>query len=148
MPNILRSKGNRTMNFGQLIECNVRKIFLEKSCTKCHGETCPRHVSEKLKLSIFLDQKSKVLYSLFLLHVKLRAIETYWNESANHFLLPHFTFLKKIKTGLGIVSLPHYPRSFLRKIFVLLYSINWPSFIGWLPLLLEILVNMCIAIVS
>ena len=27
------------------------------------------------------------------------------------------------------------------------YSINWPKFIVWLPLLLEILSNMCIAIV-
>ena len=112
------------MNFGQLIECNVRKIFLEKPCTKCHGETSPRHFPEKLKLSIFPDQESKVLYSLFLLRDKLRAVETYRNESANHFPLPHFTFFKKIKTGLGIVSLPQCPRSFLRKIFLLLYSIN------------------------
>ena len=33
------------------------------------------------------------------------------------------------------------------KMFFKLYSINWPSFIVWLPLLLEILGNMCIAIV-
>ena len=26
---ILRSKGNRTINFGQLIECNMRSIFIE-----------------------------------------------------------------------------------------------------------------------
>ena len=31
--------------------------------------------------------------------------------------------------------------------FLMLYSINWPNFIVWLPLLLEILGNMCIAIV-
>ena len=29
----------------------------------------------------------------------------------------------------------------------MLYSINWPNFIVWLPLLLEILGIMCIAIV-
>ena len=29
----------------------------------------------------------------------------------------------------------------------MLYSINWPNFIAWLPLLLDILGNMCIAIV-
>ena len=34
LPNILRSKGNQTMKFGQLIECNMRNIFLEKSYTK------------------------------------------------------------------------------------------------------------------
>ena len=32
------------------------------------------------------------------------------------------------------------------KIFMLLYSINWPNFIVWLPLLCEILGNMCIVV--
>ena len=75
--NLSRSKGNQTMNCCQLIECNMRNIFLEKSCTKCGGETSPRPFSEKLKLSISLDQQSKVLYSLLLLYGKLRAIEIY-----------------------------------------------------------------------
>ena len=44
------------MKFGQLIECNIRNIFLEKSYAKCGGETSPRHFSEKLNLSISLDQ--------------------------------------------------------------------------------------------
>ena len=79
MPNISRGKGNQTMIFGQLIECNLRKIFLEKSYTKCGGGTSPRPSSEKLKLSISLDQQSKVLYSLFLLYTKLRVTEIYWN---------------------------------------------------------------------
>ena len=56
LPNISRSKGNQTMKFGQLIECNMRNIFLEKSYTKCGGETSPRPFSGKLKLSISLDQ--------------------------------------------------------------------------------------------
>ena len=56
LPNISRSKGNQTMKFGQLIEYNMRNIFLEKSFTKCGGETSPRLFSEKLKLSISLDQ--------------------------------------------------------------------------------------------
>ena len=56
LSNISRSKGNQTMKFGQLIECNMRNIFLEKSYTKCGGETSPRPFSEKLKLSIFLTQ--------------------------------------------------------------------------------------------
>ena len=55
------------MKFGQLIECNMRNIFLEKLYTKCDEETRPRPLSEKLKLSISLDQQSKVSYSLFLL---------------------------------------------------------------------------------
>ena len=44
------------MKFGQLIEYNMRNIFLEKSYTKCSGETSPRPFSEKLKLTISLDQ--------------------------------------------------------------------------------------------
>ena len=55
----------------------MRNISLKKSYTKCGGETSPTPFSEKLKLSISLDQKSNVLYSLFLLHDKLRVIETY-----------------------------------------------------------------------
>ena len=57
----------------------MRNIFLENSYTKCDEETSPRLLSEKLKLSISLDEKSKVLYSLLLLYTKLRAIETNWN---------------------------------------------------------------------
>ena len=72
LPNISRRKGNQTMKFGQLIECNMRNIFLGKSYTKCGGET-----SSKLKLTISLDQWSKVLCSLFLLYGKLSAIEIY-----------------------------------------------------------------------
>ena len=45
-PNISRSKGNQTMKFGQLIEYNMRNIFLEKSCTKDGGETSPKPFSK------------------------------------------------------------------------------------------------------
>ena len=43
--------------------------------------------------------------------------------------------------------MPHFLHNLWRKIFVLLYSINWWNFIVWLPLLCEILASMCIAIV-
>ena len=56
LPNISRGKGNQTTKFGQFIESNIRNIFLEKSCTKCGGETSLRPFFEKLKLSISLDQ--------------------------------------------------------------------------------------------
>ena len=58
MPNISRSKGNHAMKFGQLIERNMRNILPEKSCTKQGGKTSPRPFSDKLKLSISLDQLS------------------------------------------------------------------------------------------
>ena len=58
-----------------------------------------------------------------------------------------FTFLKlfkKTKTGLELVSLPHFLHGFWRKVFLTLYFINWWNFIAWLPLLLEILGDMSI----
>ena len=75
LANISKSKGNKTMKFGQLIEYNMRNIFVEKSYTKCAGETIPRPLSKNSKLSISLDQQRKVLNSLFLLYANLRAIK-------------------------------------------------------------------------
>ena len=64
------------MIFVQLIEYNMINSFLEKSYTKGGGDTIPRLFSKKSKLSISLDQWSKVLYSLFLFY-KLKIIKIY-----------------------------------------------------------------------
>ena len=71
---VIRQSDNK---IGQLIECNMRNIFVEKWYTKCGAETSPTPFSEKLKFSISLDQYSKVLYNFFLLYDKLRTIEIY-----------------------------------------------------------------------
>ena len=39
--NISRSKGNQAIKLGQLIEYNMTNTFLEKSYTKCGGQTIP-----------------------------------------------------------------------------------------------------------
>ena len=44
------------MKFCALTEYNIRNIFLEKSYSKCGGETIPRFLSKKIKLTISLDQ--------------------------------------------------------------------------------------------
>ena len=44
------------MKFGQIIEQNIRNIFLEKSRTKYDEETIPRPFCKKSKLSISQDQ--------------------------------------------------------------------------------------------
>ena len=64
-PNILRNSDNQVMKFRQLKEYNMKNIFLEKPYTEYGGETSPRPFSEKLKLSISLDQQSEFLFSLF-----------------------------------------------------------------------------------
>ena len=61
MSNILKSKGKQAMKFGQLTEYNMRNTFIEKSCTKCTGETIARLLSKKSKLSISLDQYCQFL---------------------------------------------------------------------------------------
>ena len=53
------------MKFGQLIENNMRNIFLEKSYTKCEGDASLTSFYKKLKSRISLDQESEMLYSLF-----------------------------------------------------------------------------------
>ena len=53
----------------------------------------------------------------------------------------------KKQRGLELVSLPHFLHDFWRKIFLLLYFINWPNSIVWLPLLREIVGNKCIVTV-
>ena len=53
----------------------MRNIFVEKSYTKYAGETIPRRLFKKSKLSISLDQYCKVLNSLFLLYANLSAME-------------------------------------------------------------------------
>ena len=48
--NISRGNGNWRMKFGQLIEYNVRNIFLIKSNTKCGAETSLRPLFHKIRI--------------------------------------------------------------------------------------------------
>ena len=50
-----RSKDSPAIKFDQLIEYNMRKIFLEKSYTKCGGGNISRPIPKKSKLSLSLN---------------------------------------------------------------------------------------------
>ena len=50
LPNISRSKVNQAMKFGQLIEYNMRNIFVEKLYTKCAGEIISQTLIQKIKI--------------------------------------------------------------------------------------------------
>ena len=52
------------------------------------------------------------------------------------------------KRNLRLVSPPHFVYDFSRKIFLMFYVTNWPNFIVWLTILLNIMRNMWIAIVG
>ena len=96
-------------------------------------------------MRISLDQQPEILINLFLLYLpveifpkilKLRC----WSLT---FTL-HKTILKR---GLELVLLPLFPHYFWTKIYLTLYFINWPNFIAWLPLLLEIMGKTFIAVI-
>ena len=69
---------------------------------------------------------------------KLHKTLGYWSRD-----MLNFVFSEK---GVGIVSPPQFAHDFSRIMLFMLYSINWPSFVAWLPLLLGLLANMCIEI--
>ena len=77
------------MKFSQLLEYNLRNIFLENHTKNVVEKLFPDPFLKKSKLSISLDLCSNILYILFLLFVKLRAIEIDWNQAVDHLHLPH-----------------------------------------------------------
>ena len=84
------------MKFGQLIEYNIRNIFLKKSYPKWDRETIPRSFSKKSELSISLDQYSKVLYILIVCQVE--DYQKWWKLSSRPFASTSFkAFLKNKK---------------------------------------------------
>ena len=138
--NISISKGNQAMKFGRFIEYNSRNIFLEKS-HKCE------HISititqnwaylwiNVLKIYIFCFNCLPSWVLSKMIDTKLQTICFYLTK-----------LVKKTKSGLELISLPHFLHYFWRNIFLLLYSITSPNFNVWLPLLREILGNMIISI--
>ena len=64
----------------------------------------------------------------------------YWSKD-----MLNFSFSEK---SLGLVSPSHFVHDFARKMFLMLDSIDWPNFIVWSPLLLEMLGNRFITIVG
>ena len=137
MPNISRSKGNQTKKYCQLIRYNKINIFLQKSRRKRGRETSSRPLCF-FKESLIRGY-SKITLNLACNKKKLSKILYYGSRD-----MFHFDFLE---TGLGKVSRSHFVYDFSRKMFLTLYSIKWPNVIVWLPLLLQILGNICIATV-
>ena len=53
LPNITKSIADKTMKFGQLIEYNVRNIFLQISCRKSGEETSSSPLSVFFKKALY-----------------------------------------------------------------------------------------------
>ena len=138
------------MKFGQLIENPKTNIFLWKLCRKWGRETTSRPLF--FFFLNFMLAKSKwsaawlhyISIALKLAYSRNKLFKTlhYWSRNMLNF--------ECLDQGLGIIAPAHFVYDFSTKMFFMLYSINWLNLIAWFPLLLlllEILGNMCIAIV-
>ena len=119
------------MKLGQLIEYNKRGTFFINYA---------EHEAGRLVWDLFLFfWKSLIWGESKWSAVKFRYISItlnlQYNESKLYKTLDYwsrdmlnFNFSEK---GLGLVSPPHFVYDFSRKMFLMLHSINWPSFIFW-----------------
>ena len=146
--NISRSKGNQAMKFDQLYSISW-EIFFLKNNSQNGLEILP--VFPDLFLNnqnwayLWINSLTFYIQIVFI----VCQVEDYRNVLKRGCRPFAFTsnkaFLKKTKRS-G-TSLPaSYFRWFWRKIFLLLYSITRTNFTVWLPLLREILGDICIVI--
>ena len=118
----------------------MRNIFLEKSYT-CGLEASPKSFYRKQKLIISQGQQFEVLQSLLLLYVQAKV---YQNILKLRCWPPAFTLYKAfLKNKKRYIS----PYLIFCTIFKEKYSFGPRFIIAWLPLLLEIVGNMFIAII-
>ena len=134
------------MKFGQLMEYNMRNIFLEKSCAKGCEKTSLTPFHKNSKPSIYLDQQSEDSCSLFFVRVQVENYQNILKIRCWPIALIYLRLFQKTKRGLELVSLSRFLHGLWRIIYLTLYCINWPNFI-WSPLFFEISVVMFIAIV-
>ena len=90
----------------------MRNIFLEKSYTKCDGETSPRPFYKKSKFSI----------SLCFYYVL--GLPNYIKTKVLPLALTLYKAFVKNKKGVELVSLPHFLHGFRRRIFIMLYLLT------------------------
>ena len=123
------------MKFSQLVKC-TRHIFLQNLRRKWGRETSSRPLKK-----LYMKYKWEVctLVSINLDYNKNKLYKTLdcWSRD-----MPNFAFLEKnplLEKDLENILLTIFQEKYFS------CSINWPNFNVWLPLLLEILGNMCIA---
>ena len=111
MSDNLVSKGNQTMKFGELMEHNMKNIFLQKLCTKYGGENSSRLFLKKRKKNGHISasavwnfiQFAFVVYSSWGLpkYIESKVLTTC-------FYLLHTNFFQNIKRCLELVSLTSF----------------------------------------
>ena len=119
---ISKGKGNQAMKFGNLIEYNLRNIFLQKSYKKRNRETSSRSLSEKALYEV-KESGQHLSFNIFWKFSawtcnkhKLYKVSDYWSRHMHN-----FDYLEK---GLGLISPPHFVYNLSEKIFLISYFIN------------------------
>ena len=142
LSSISRSKDNRAIKFGQLIEYEMKNIFLEESYRKCGGEASSRPFYKKSKLKISLNQQSEILHLLMKcseMFSLCAQVEVYQNIlKLRRWLV--FTLYKaliwKTKRGLGLVFCFIFCMIFKEKCFscyiLLTDQISFPDYLYFL----------------
>ena len=143
LPDISKRKDSQTMKFGQLIEYNVRNIFLQKSFRKRNKKEI---VLVLFFSENFMQSKSKQFAPQFqyffgsfgLGHTtKINCMKLQTDD-------PEICFISVFKKNLGLVSSPRFVHDFSSQILSMLYSINLTNFNVCFSLLLEVSHNMFI----
>ena len=98
LPNNWEAKAIRQWNL--ISYYNMGNIFLEKSYTKCSGETSSRRFSERLKLKIFLDKYSKICFYCIPTWGLSKYIEIKPQTSCFYLILSFFKKIKRSGTSL------------------------------------------------
>ena len=126
------------MKSGELIEYNQKNFFLQKLYRKWSRETSsrPLYFCESLiwgESKWFAAYFWYILIALNLPYNKSKLCKTldYWFRD-----MLIFNFSEKCWK---LVSPLHFVNDFPKRMFLMLHSINWPNFIVWLPLLLNII---------
>ena len=136
LSNFSWSKSSQTMKFILLIEYKMKNIFLEKSSPNSFY----KNQNWAYRWINILKCYKFCFYDMPKSSSKCPSVQIL----TTCFYLT-WIFLKN-KERSELLYLSHFQYDFWRKIFLTLYAIKWLNLIAWLPLLLEILGNMCIII--
>ena len=123
LPNISRSKGSQAIEFGQFIEYNKRDIFSQTWCEKLGSETTSR-----LRIIRSKSKWPPVWFQYISIALNLAYSENKYYKTLHYWLkdILNFAFSEK---GLGIGFPSDLVYDFSRKMFLILFSINWPNFL-------------------
>ena len=114
--NISERKGKETIKIDQLIEFNMRNLFLEKSYKKCGGQTYSRYFSKESKFKISQNQNFEISYSFLFLCIRFEDYQNILRLRCWPLAFTSYKTFKKTKRGLELVSLRHFLHDFWKNI--------------------------------